>query len=116
MTSITLPYPPSANTYWRVWQGRPVKSDEARAYQALVALKCRSEAMRPLVGQVSVTVSVYRPAKRGDLDNSLKVLLDALKGFAYLDDKQVTRIVAEQHDDKARPRVEVEILERAVAP
>lgn len=109
---ITLPYPPTANLYWRVFRGRAVKSDDARNYQRTVQLKCLASRMKPLLGPVEVTLSVYRPAKRGDLDNSLKVLLDALKGHAYLDDKQVTRIVAEQHDDKAAPRVEVTVTSR----
>ena len=107
--NFTLPYPPSANRYWRVWRGRAVKSDEARAYQAAVTLMCKGGAARPLAGQVQVSVKVYRPAKRGDLDNSLKVLLDALKGHAYLDDKQVKRIVAEQFDDAKQPRAEVTV-------
>jgi crossover junction endodeoxyribonuclease RusA len=100
--NLTLPYPPSANRYWRVFRGRVVKSDQARAYQRDAAMVFRSS--HPATGPVMVTMNVYRPAKRGDLDNSIKVLLDALKGVAFIDDKQVKRIVAAQFDDKARPR------------
>jgi crossover junction endodeoxyribonuclease RusA len=32
---------------------------------------------------------------RMDLDNVIKVLLDALNGVAYMDDKQVVRLVGE---------------------
>ncbi len=64
---------------------------------------------KPVTGPVELSVRVYRPAKRGDLDNSLKVLLDALKGVAYVDDKQVKKIVAEQFDDPSNPRVEIEV-------
>ena len=109
MTDLVLPYPPSSNRYWRVWKGHAVKSDEARAYQKRVQLQCLAERIKPFVDSVEVTVRVYRPAKRGYLDNSLKVLLDALKGHAYLDDKQVRRIVAEQFDDASNPRAEVSV-------
>lgn len=109
--NITLAYPPSANRYWRVWRGRAVKSDEARAYQANVQLQLRG--MRPVTGPVRVHLDVVRPAKRGDLDNCIKVLLDALKGRAYLDDSQVVQIVARRFDDKARPRVDVTVEEVA---
>lgn len=107
--NLELPYPPSANRYWRVWRGRAVKSDEAREYQAKVRrLYARA---RPLAGPVSVTLEVYRPIKRGDLDNSLKVTLDALKGVAFLDDAQVKRLTATQHDaTKATARVEVRVV------
>lgn len=93
---IKLPFPPSANRYWRVFRGRAVKSPEARQYQANV--RALATGHRPLTGRVSVELRFIRPARRGDLDNRLKVLLDALKGVAYLDDKQVTRILAEQVD------------------
>lgn len=105
--NATLPYPPSANRYWRVYRGRAVKSDAARAYQRIVGAML--SAASPVEHAVAVTLRVYRPAKRGDLDNSIKVLLDALKGHAYLDDKQVKRIVAEQYDSKEWPRVEVQV-------
>lgn len=112
---LTLPYPPTANTYWRVWRGRPVKSEKARHYQNTVRMKCLVN--RPwggpldvLGGPVSVSVDAYRPRAIGDLDNTLKVLLDALRGIAYVDDSQVVRIEASRFDDPANPRVEVEVL------
>lgn len=90
--TFNLPYPPSSNRYWRVWRGRAVKSTEARAYQAAVALANRGAV--PLTGPVSVDLVVTRPAKRGDLDNFLKVVLDALKGIAFVDDAQIVTIGA----------------------
>lgn len=112
---LTLPYPPTANLYWRVFRGRPVKSTKARHYQNAVRLRWLTArprgavAMAPM-GPVSVTVDAYRPRALGDLDNTLKVLLDALKGIAYVDDAQVVELHARRHDDKANPRVEVVVL------
>ena len=107
--NLVLPYPPSSNRYWRHFRGRTVISAEARAYRLLVASLCASHGITPLVGDVSFEASVYRPQKRGDLDNRLKIILDALQGHAFSDDKQITAIRLSRHDDKANPRVEVTI-------
>lgn len=106
--AFSLPYPPSANRYWRTDRGGlPHISDEARAYKAKVRKLCLG--LRPIDGSVSVEVAVYRPQKSGDLDNRLKVTLDALRGIAFHDDSQVVELHARRHDDKANPRVEVSI-------
>jgi Holliday junction resolvase RusA-like endonuclease len=107
--TITLPPAPSANRYWRNFRGRMVVSAEARAYKESAAWLAKAAGMEPITGDVSVTLRVYRQAKRGDLDNSIKVSLDSLIGVAYADDSQIVRIVAERYDDKRNPRVEVEV-------
>src|SRR5438045_426392 len=106
----TFAIPPSANRYWRVYRGSPVLSDEAREYKRQVMLRCKVAGMKPLDGPLELRVAVYRARKVGDLSNRIKVLEDALQGCAYHDDKQISRLVAELHDDKANPRVEVEIV------
>lgn len=109
---IELPFPPSANRYWRNFRGRIVKSDEARQYQTNARWIARCAGMHePITGKVAISLRVYRPAQRGDLDNRIKVLLDALQGVAYEDDKQIVELHAYQNDDKANPRVEVEVTE-----
>ena len=108
--NLTLPYPPSSNRYWRHYRGVTVISDEARAYRTGVyMISCAAGAV-PLDGPVCLTVTVYRPRKSGDLDNRLKVLLDALQGTAYQDDKQVRELHAYLRDDKDNPRVEVRVV------
>lgn len=108
-----LPYPPSANRYWRslVIKGRlrVLVSAEARAYKKSAALTAAKSVGGPIVGPVRVCLMVYRPRRVGDLDNTIKVVLDALRGVAYEDDKQVVAIVAERYDDKDNPRVSVYI-------
>lgn len=107
--NLTLPYPPSANRYWRVFRGRAVKSQEARGYQLAVQLK--NAGTRPLTVPVRVTLEVHRPAKRGDLDNSIKVLLDALKGIAFVDDSQVCALNVFRHEATPKTaRVEVTVV------
>lgn len=51
-----------------------------------------------------------RPAKKPDIDNVIKSILDALNGVAYHDDTQVIAIAAEKRYS-AEARVEVEISE-----
>lgn len=110
---LTLPYPPTANKYWRVFRGRAVKSAEAREYQRQARLLFMVEHCARSVclsGPVAVYVKAYRPRKLGDLDNTLKVALDALKGLAFEDDSQIVAINAERHEDKENPRLEIEVL------
>lgn len=97
--------PPSLNAYYRTWKGRILISKEGRGYRAKVALAAIGT--RPLQGPVAVTARLYRPARRGDLDNSLKALFDSLNGVAWVDDAQVVELHALRRDDKTRPRVEV---------
>ncbi|MCY1043312.1 RusA family crossover junction endodeoxyribonuclease [Corallococcus sp. bb12-1] len=105
---LVLPYPPSANTYWKPSRGRGlVPSKEALAYKATVARLVGATRAQPLAGPVRYTLTAYRPRRVGDLDNTLKVLGDALNGLAWLDDEQVVGIHAERADDAKAPRVEL---------
>jgi crossover junction endodeoxyribonuclease RusA len=111
--NIVLPYPPSANRYWRSFRGRVVKSQEARDYQQTVICLADVGASNGfptlLTGAVGLQLNFYRPQRRGDLDNRIKVLVDALQGIAYVDDSQVTELHAYLHDDNQIPRVEVNV-------
>jgi Holliday junction resolvase RusA-like endonuclease len=60
---------------------------------------------------VRVQLDVYRPAKRGDIDNFGKVLLDSVQGFGYVNDSQIVELVMRRYDDKANPRVELTVEE-----
>lgn len=126
---IVVPYPISANAYWRtaVVKGQRLArdqspyantyvSEEARRYKRQVKIAAFEAGIRePLAGRVSLSLELYphRPidwekrARRDpmnwdddvrciDLDNALKVLIDALKGVAYKDDAWVRRISADR--------------------
>lgn len=110
-TTITIPYPPSVNNYWKKWNNRIVISKEGRQYKADVADIGQKSSAKALNGPVALIIKVWRPRKVGDLDNSLKAILDALKGIAYQDDKQVVEIHAFRADDKENPRAEVTYFE-----
>lgn len=143
--TLTLPYPISANVYWRSFTppGRNrsvvIVSEEAKAYKQEVGWLARAAGIRsPLAGRVSVDIRLYpeRPqdwAKRAqkdpfgwdddvrciDLDNARKVLLDALKMVAFDDDKWVWKDSGERMEpDEHGARVVVTItkIERPQSP
>jgi crossover junction endodeoxyribonuclease RusA len=133
--TLTLPYPVSANRYWRSFVPRGHQraivtlSDEARAYKETVNLKARQQGVRePIMGRVRVHIKLYpqRPldwARRArkdpdwadgvqcmDLDNARKVLFDSLKDVAFEDDKWVHADSAERMEpDEHGARVVVTI-------
>ena len=107
--SFTLPISPSANRYWQLRRNRIVVTEEAKAYKQEVYYLVKH--YEPLVGNVAVNFTVYRPAKRGDLDNYTKVMFDALNGLVWQDDKQVVEIHSFREDDKHNPRIEFLVYE-----
>lgn len=112
---LELPYPVSANRYWRSfvpkgWKRAVVHpSDEARAYKRECAWLAKAAGFKPLGGAVELHILLI-PANRVcmDLDNALKVSIDALRGIVYEDDAQVYRIVAERRAPDGKARLEVE--------
>ena len=115
---LTLPYPVSANRYWRSFVPRGQRraivtvSEEAKTYKEQVGWLAREAGYRsPIAGPVEMRVRLVPKGKVCmDLDNCLKVTLDALKGIVFGDDAQVFRIVAERGDpDEFGARLEVEV-------
>lgn len=117
MIELTLPVPPSGNRYWRHVGPRVVRAEEARRYIADVSSRCAVARIKPIAGNVAVSVIWYRAKRVGDLDNRLKVLLDALSGHAYRDDAKVVRLFAEMRDtEPCNPRVEIAIMSAEEKP
>ena len=129
---LVLPYPISANRYWRSFVPRggsravTVVSDEAKAYKRDVAKIAAIHGAEPLRGRVHVEIKLYpaRPldwAKRAsrdpmnwddtirciDLDNARKVLYDALKGVVFEDDDRVFSDYAARMEPDGEARVVV---------
>jgi len=103
------PLPPSANKYWRYARGKVYVSSEAKNYKTTVAMLARVDGAKVLTGPVAVEVAIYRARKSGDLDNFLKILIDALQGVYYRNDSQIREIHATLHDDRHEPRCEVSV-------
>jgi len=110
MITLVLPYPPTVNHMYRRARGHLALTPEALAFRHAVRMIAMVQGVTPILGPVAVFLDVYRPRRRGDLDNILKATLDALNGIAYRDDEQVCRIEANRYDDKRSPRVEVSVV------
>lgn len=69
---------------------------------------------RPMHGQLTVHVKVFPPdARRRDLDNLQKALLDALEhGGAFADDFQIAKLELERAEIVPGGKVIVEIAEQ----
>ncbi|XYQ56799.1 RusA family crossover junction endodeoxyribonuclease [Pectobacterium carotovorum] len=102
---LTLPFPPSVNTYWRspssgALAGRHLVSAKGRAFRAL-AIACVLEQLRrkpkAITSLVAVTITFYPPDRRTrDMDNYLKAPLDALThAGVWADDSQIKRMLLE---------------------
>lgn len=105
---ITLPYPPLVNHIYRRTRMGVFLSPQAAAYKAEVAATFPAWQQSPTIAPCALTVRVYRPKRRGDVDGGLKLVLDALQGILYADDAQVVELHVYRYDDKHNPRVEVE--------
>jgi crossover junction endodeoxyribonuclease RusA len=135
MLTVTLPWPVSANVYWRTRVVKGVAmtyvSAEAKAFKSDVTRLLRAAGCKaPLAGRVAVALTLYphrpqdwqkRQRKLGaawddgvrsiDLDNAIKVTLDAMKGVAFEDDVWVRRILAERAEPDGEARLVVTITQ-----
>jgi len=90
------------NRMWRVGKGHTYLSADSRAYKDAVGMltakyRSKNQCAFPS-GDLSIVVIWHRSARRGDLDNRLKVLFDALRGTVFRDDKQIAHIDATRCD------------------
>ena len=69
----------------------------------------------PMTGEITAKLKFFRKYKRnsrryGDCDNLSKAVLDALNGICYVDDSQIVEVTSVKETDKAKPRIEIELL------
>lgn len=134
MIEVTLPYPPSANRYWRhrampkggiqTYVSADGNAFRANVHRALLA----AGVQKPIQGRVHVEYTLYparpqdwqaRMRKHGDawhdnvrcidLDNAQKALMDALKCVAFEDDGWVREISAKRAEPDGEARLVVRI-------
>jgi crossover junction endodeoxyribonuclease RusA len=137
---LVLPYPISANRYWRTFMPKGFKapvttlSQEAKSYKSQVQWMCKAAGIKqPITGRVHIDIQLFpkrpldyakRMQKNGatwdddvmciDLDNANKVLFDAIKGIAIEDDKWVRKLTAERMEPDGEARVVMTIWPIAV--
>lgn len=113
MTTIevyTRPIP--VNRIVRCVGGRNILSKEYRevkpVIQQEIALEWKNEL---LTGNVTVNIIHYFKNKvHGDIDAYIKILLDAMEGVVYENDKQITELSVIRQYDKQNPRTLIQIL------
>jgi crossover junction endodeoxyribonuclease RusA len=91
MITVTLPWPPSVNAYWRQFRGRAIISKAGREYRQAVLAILLPMRLTPYDQPVRVDIAAQQPDKRRrDVDNLAKAILDGLKaGQAYTDDSLI---------------------------
>lgn len=110
--AFTLPWPTETDNHRmfgvRMGKGvRMVLSSKARIYLAAAHDAAHNAGVRLVSGPLSLTVSLYRPKRVGDITAHIKSLMDAMTGAVYVDDGQVVQLFLFKRDDAKRPRVEV---------
>ena len=103
--TVTLPFPPSVNAYWRSlaclkWvngvpkpYSRMILSEDARAFRsnAILAVRCAKLSGLNLDSRLRVEIDLHCPtARKYDVDNFSKGIFDALTHAGlWKDDSQV---------------------------
>lgn len=113
MITLSLPWPPSVNHYYRRAGNAPLISREGRRYRDRVAREVLIAGSPRVSGRLTVRIIASPPdSRRRDLDNLQKALLDALaKAGAYDDDSQIDRLCVERGRVTPGGRVRVQVTE-----
>ena len=116
---LTLPFPPSVNTYWRApnrgpLAGRHLISAAGRKYQSDACAAIIEQLRRlpkPSTTPAAVEIVLFPPdQRRRDLDNYNKALFDALThAGVWEDDSQVKRMLVEWGSVVPKGKVEITI-------
>lgn len=89
---IIIPWPPTANKYYRMWQNRMLISSKGRKYKSTVAEVARRAKWKSLgKSRLAIEIILYPPDRRRyDIDNRIKPTLDALEEAGLFDnDEQI---------------------------
>lgn len=91
--------------------GRPafIKSQKARDYVTEFQRQCRQQVKVMTDKDVRVELMIHYASRRPDLDES--VILDAMQGIVYVNDRQVKQRFAYWGLDKDLPRSVIRVVE-----
>ena len=78
--------------------------------------KARCNPDEPLDCDLHMVVLCCGEYMRGDIDNYLKFVMDALQGTYFVNDKQIKQVTVLLAKDKERPRTEVSISPLEASP
>lgn len=107
--TITLPWPPSVNSYYRTYKNRTILSAAGRKYkkQAAAAIAAKIKKPPQYSERLEVTLHLAPPdKKKRDIDNFAKATIDALQaGGIFKDDSQIDRLFIYRLDVTKKPHV-----------
>jgi len=106
LAKFTLPSPPSINR--KYVSRRFVLSNKYREFKQAIPLIIKKNLLE---GDLEMHLAWYRPRRSGDVDGRIKVVMDTLEGVCYENDRSICKLVVERFEDKANPRMEVEIYQ-----
>ena len=89
---ITVPFPPSVNTYWGFKGSQRFLTSRAKVFKSAVAAEfVRSGHQGFGDARLAVTIKLYPPDRRvRDIDNTIKVCCDSLcQAGVFTDDGQI---------------------------
>jgi crossover junction endodeoxyribonuclease RusA len=94
VTTLTLPYPPSANRLWRNVKGKTLKSGHYRLWLTEAGWSVREQRPKSIPGAYRLTISAVRPDNRArDIDNLIKPISDLLKAAGVIEDDSLAKSV-----------------------
>lgn len=110
ITILTKPVP--VNQKYGVINGRMLLQKKYRDTKEAIAWEIRSGWKgEPLTEDVAVNVIIYFGNNRAnDIDNYLKIILDAAEGILFENDSQITELHVFKEYDKENPRVELSAI------
>ncbi len=119
MITVTLPWPPSVNKYWRIFGNRKILSENGRAFKA-AALKAVAQQLgliqpwQSLACDLEVQLFAYPPDKRRrDVDNLFKAAIDSLtESGLIVDDSLISKLSIERFGPVKGGLMRVNIIER----
>lgn len=99
---ITLPWPPSSNTYWRRNGSRYFISTKGQKYREMVVRACLECERFDTEDRLCVSIIAHPPDKRRrDLDNLFKSILDSLQAAkVFPDDSQIDYLSIRRSDSR----------------
>lgn len=98
MKTITIPYPPSVNTYWGFRGHRRFLTPKANQFKSAVAQIVSQQQINFGNQRLEISITLYPPDRRiRDIDNVVKSTFDALvQASAFVDDSCIDVLLVQR--------------------